>query len=420
MNTLAPVQPDQVTTTRPRAGAGRPRVAEVDWLRTLIVLAIIPYHAAVLFSASSPSVLHDALSDPKLPIIFGALQAWGVALIFLLAGASSKFALDARPPGRFVKDRLLRLLIPVAFTMILLAPLRAYYLLLANPKLASVSPRPIAHPEQLQNIGAFFQVYWTSLVTTSKPIVVTNSLAHLWFVPRLLIAALVCVPLFLYLRKRWPRWMAKVASSRLLFTAILLLGGFVPAATVAILQPGWLHRLTAGLALYEDWTTFALQVVMFIYGYLLYSSATLRAAVRRLAFVALILALVCWGFILMVRLSGHAPPNNYSLASVGFALVQVYAIWLLIVAVLGLAMRYLVMSPAWQRYLTTAAFPVFILHLPVLTIIAYDLQALPMPWYVLFALITIMTFVISFALYEFLVRRTPIIRSLFGLKSASG
>jgi peptidoglycan/LPS O-acetylase OafA/YrhL len=122
----------------------------------------------------------------------------------------------------------------------------------------------------------------------------------------------------------------------------------------------------------------------------------------------------------MVRLSGHAPPNNYSLASVGFALVQVYAIWLLIVAVLGLAMRYLVMSPAWQRYLTTAAFPVFILHLPILTIIAYDLQALAMPWYVLFALITIMTFVISFALYEFLVRRTPVIRSLFGLKSAKG
>jgi peptidoglycan/LPS O-acetylase OafA/YrhL len=159
---------------------------------------------------------------------------------------------------------------------------------------------------------------------------------------------------------------------------------------------------------------------MFIYGYLLYSSATLRAAVRRLAYVALVLALVCWGFILMVRLSGHAPPNNYSLASVGFALVQVYAIWLLIVAALGLAMRYLVMSPAWQRYLTTAAFPVFILHLPVLTIIAYDLQALPMPWYVLLALITIMTFVISFALYEFVVRRTPVIRSLFGLKSASG
>ena len=49
------------------------------------MLAIIPYHAAVLFSATSPSILHDAFSDPKLPVIFGALQAWGVALIFLLA-----------------------------------------------------------------------------------------------------------------------------------------------------------------------------------------------------------------------------------------------------------------------------------------------------------------------------------------------
>jgi peptidoglycan/LPS O-acetylase OafA/YrhL len=415
MKTLESQQAKQGAVTLP-SRARSPRVAEVDWLRTLIVLAIIPYHAVVIFSAASATVIKNTFSDTTLPIVVGALQAWGIALIFLLAGASGKFALDVRSPATYVKERLLRLLVPMALAMLILAPLRAYYLLLANPDLIRVSLRPITHPEQLQNIGTFFLYYWGSLLTTGSPIVVTNGLAHLWFVPRLLIASLICVPLFLFLRTRWPRWIARIASSRIL-TAVLLLGaGFVPAAAVAALQPGWLHRLTAGLALNEDWTTFALQFVMFIFGYLLYSSASLRANVRQLAYVLLTLAVICWGIILMIRINGDTPPNNFSLSAMLFTLLQVFAIWLLTIAVIGLAMRYLPMSPPWQQYLTTATFPVFILHLPVLTIAAYYLQALPVPWYVLLVLIIVVTFAVSFALYEYVVRRVPPIRFLFGLK----
>lgn len=416
MKALVSKQSKQDAVTTP-SRARRPRVPEVDWLRTLIVLAIIPYHGIALFSAASATVLRNTFSDATLSIVIGALQAWGIALIFLLAGASSKFALDVRSPVTYAKERLLRLLVPMALAMLILAPLRAYYLLLSNPNLIRVSPRPIAHPEQLQNIVVFFQRYWGSLLTTGSPIVVTNALAHLWFVPRLLIASLICVPLFLFLRARWPRWMARTASSRTLTTVLLLGAGFVPTFVVAALQPGWLHRLTAGLALNEDWTAFALEFVMFIYGYLLYSSASLRATVRRLAYGMLALSGICWGIVFLLRITGNTPPNNYSPSAILFALTQVFAIWLLTAAVIGLAMRYLTESPAWQQYLTTAAFPVFILHLPVLAMAAYYLQALPVPWYVLLLLIIVVTFVVSFALYEYVVRRVPFLCFLFGLKS---
>ncbi|MGE5333625.1 MAG: acyltransferase family protein [Nitrososphaerota archaeon] len=417
----APVSPvtavpsHRAATSQPRARHAR--VAEVDWLRTLIVLAIIPYHAIILFSSASATVLTNTFHNAQLPIIFGALEAWGIPLIFLLAGASSKFALDARSPAVYLKERFLRLLVPVALVMLVFAPLRAYYLLLSNPELASISPRPIAHPEQLSNIFTFFQVYLTTLFTTSYPIVVRNTLAHLWFVPRLLAAAVIFLPLFLYLRERWPRWMARLAPSRVAVAALLLVAGFVPAALVAVLQPGWLHRLTAEISLYEDWTTFSLQLVMFLFGYLIYASASLRAAIRDLAYVMLALAGVCWSVVIGVRLLGHTPPNTFSLANVLFALLQVFAVWLLTLAVVGLAMRYLTKSPPWLRYLSSAAFPVYILHLPLLTIVAYYLQALPVPWYVLLVLITVVTLALSFALYEYVVRRVPGIRLLFGLAS---
>lgn len=421
MNVIESAAPSPESTPETAATAPllprRPRVAEVDWLRMLIVLAIIPYHALILFSAASATVLQNTTASAQLPIIFGALEAWGIPLIFLLAGASSKFALDARPPATYVKERIFRLLIPVLLVMLVFAPLRAYYLLLSNPSLISVSPTPIPHPEDLRNIGAFFQQYLTSLLTTGSPIVVRNSLAHLWFVPRLLIASIICLPLFLFLRERWPEWMRRLASSRIPMGALLLGGGFVPAILVALLQPGWLHRLTANLPLNEDWTSFTLEVVVFIYGYLIYSSMELRSAVRRLAPPLLLLAAVCWTIVFVVRLGGHTPPNTFSLANALFSLVQVFAIWLLAAGVLGLGMRYLTRTTTWQTYLTTATFPVYILHLPLLTIIAYYLRALPVPWFVLLPLIAGLTLGASFALYEGVVRRVPFIRLLFGLNA---
>lgn len=413
MSTPTAIPPQRKMPPRTR----RPRVAEVDWLRTMIVLAIVPYHVAILFSAASPSVLRHTYSNALLPLIFGCLQVWGIALLFLLAGASSRFALDVMPVTRYLKERVLRLLVPLVVVVVAFAPLRAYFLLLSNPSLVPACPRPLAHPELLHQIGPFFQQYLTCLLTVGWPIVIGNPLAYLWFIPRLLFMTVVCVPLFLYLRQRWPRRLSHIAASRVLLATLLIAGGFVAAAVVAILQPGWLQRLTTGIPLNEDWMTFALDGTMYIFGWLIYSSVSLRASIRALAFGTLGLALACWGIVLGVRILEYTPPNTLSLANVLFGLAQGFAIWLLILATLGLGMRYLTMLPAWLQYLNTAAFPVFILHVPILTVAAYYLQALPVPWYVLLLLIFVVTVAGTFAIYEFVLRRVPVIGMLFGLSS---
>ena len=415
MSTQAPSPPRQRTIPQPHTT--HERCPELDWLRTVIVLGIIPYHAVVLYSATSATVIRHAIPALRLPIFYTSLEAWGIPLIFLLAGAASKFSLDTRSPGTYIRERFLRLLAPAILVALLFVPLRAYYLLLSDPRLVTVSPRPISHPEQLQHIGTFFQYYLTSLFTTGSPIVVRNPLAHLWFVPRLLAASVICVPLFLFLRDRWPRWMARIASSRLAFAVTLLAGALLPAALIVLLQPGWLNRLTAGIPLSDDWAAFSLDLVLFVYGYLIYSSARLRAAARLLAYPALLLAAVCWGVVFAIRLYGHVPPNDYSPDYILFTAMQVFAIWLLAVAVLGLAIRYLSRSTTWQPYLTAATFPIYVLHLPVLIIAAYYLQALPLPGGLQLLLVTVVTLAISFALYEYVIRRIPVTRFLFGLTS---
>lgn len=397
--------------------AAHERRPDLDWLRTLIVLGIIPFHALVIFSAANATIIRHAIASPVLPLVTTSLEGWGIPFIFLLSGAAAWFALQTRPPGAYVGERVLRLLVPAVLVALAFTPLRAYFLLLTNPGLIHVSLTPIPNPARLQDIGAFFAQYWTSLFTTGSPIVVRNPLAHLWFVPRLLLVSVVCLPLFLWLRPRWSGWIDGVASSPQLYAALVLAAGVVPAALVALLAPGWLYRLTAGFPLRDDWTALALDLTMFISGYLIYASMRLRAAVRDVALFALVGAAMCWIVVFAVRLGGRAPASDYSPPSVAFTLVQVFAIWLLTLAALGLAMRYLSTAPAWQVYLTAAAFPIFVLHLPVLTVAAYYLQVLPVPWYLLAILITIVTAAVSLALYEYVVRRVFILRVFFGLKS---
>ncbi len=409
-----------VASPRRRAATDETRAherrADLDWLRTLIVLGIIPFHALVVFSAAYATIIRHPISSPLLPLVTTSLEGWGIPFIFLLSGAAAYFALQSRSAGAYAWERVLRLLVPAALVALTFTPLRAYFLLLVNPDLVRVSPTPISNPTRLQNLGAFFAQYWTTLFTTGSPIVVRNLLAHLWFVPRLLVVSVACLPLFLWLRTRWGRWIDRAAASPRLLAALLVAAGLIPAATVALLSPGWLYRLTIWFPLRDDWTALSLDLSLFMFGYLIYASAPLRAAVRDLGLVTLLAATGCWIVVFAVRLGGHVPASDFSLPSLAFACVQVFAIWLLTLAALGLAMRYLSTAPAWQMYLTTAAFPIFVLHLPLLTIAAYYLQALPLPWYVLAALITLVTAAASFVLYEYVMRRVGVLRFLFGLK----
>ena len=98
-------------------------------------------------------------------------------------------------------------------------------------------------------------------------------------------------------------------------------------------------------------------------------------------------------------------------------MAQGLAIWLLTLGVLGVALRLLTMTPAWQRYLATATFPVYVLHLPILFTVAFYLQTLPLSWLLQWLLIAVVTVGGAFALYEYVVRRTPVTRFLFGLEA---
>jgi membrane-bound acyltransferase YfiQ involved in biofilm formation len=199
----------------------------------------------------------------------------------------------------------------------------------------------------------------------------------------------------------------------------LLLGGaLVLALVVALVQPGWLGRLTAHWPYTDNWPEFCLDLLFFLAGYVIYASVRLGAAVRQHCFAALSLGLAYWVMVVVLTAKGKVPAPDFSPSALLFALTQTSSAWLLTLALLGLAMRYLTSSTKRQRYLTSATFPVYLLHMPLLTVVAYFLLKLPAPWYLQLLLIASVTIVGSFAIYELVIRRTSVTRFLFGAKAA--
>ena len=68
------------------------------------------------------------------------------------------------------------------------------------------------------------------------------------------------------------------------------------------------------------------------------------------------------------------------------------------------------------RYLNEATFPVYLLHMTVLTVVAYYVVQWPLFWGLRMAIIIAVTLIATFAVYEVAIRRLPLARVLCGMK----
>ena len=95
---------------------------DLDWLRILAVLLLIPFHTARLFDFWEPNYVKNAELSAGLTYQIAFIGPWHMPLLFLLAGAATWYALDFRSDGDYVRERFKRLLVPLAFGVLVIVP----------------------------------------------------------------------------------------------------------------------------------------------------------------------------------------------------------------------------------------------------------------------------------------------------------
>ena len=124
MSNPQPSAPPTVTST------GRLRLYFVDYLRAALVCLVILHHTAISYGGSGSFYFTEPATDPLAALLLSLFtnfnQAWFLGAFFLLSAYFTPGSYDRKGAKLFVKDRLIRLFLPLAFFFFVLSPLTIY------------------------------------------------------------------------------------------------------------------------------------------------------------------------------------------------------------------------------------------------------------------------------------------------------
>ena len=368
---------------------------DLDWLRVLAFSAVFLYHCSRFFDSDGWHI-KNAETSALVDAVKAIFDLWGMPLIFVVSGASIFFAL--RPGGavRFLRDRVWRLLVPLAFGILVLAPPQIYL-------------ERLTHGQFQGSFLEFLPLYFRDWRVWGGNFAWSG--VHLWYLEDLFLFTLVLLPLFAALKGRSGQRITAALGRLSAHFGVIFLWALPFALLLILADP--LGVLRPGLS--EDLTRLVMFPIFLVYGFLVFSDGQIQQAIIRQRRIALTLAVI---------LTQGASAFTNALESRPtfplFALVMTLAsllIWSSILAVLGYGMRYLTANRPLLAYANEAVLPFYILHQPVILVIGSFVIPLALPIAVKYLIIAPLAFGITLGLYEFGVQRVNAVRRVFGLKA---
>jgi glucan biosynthesis protein C len=124
----ASVATDGIPIQTPSKVTSNSRLFFVDHLRVALILLVVLHHLAVIYGASALFYyLEPPKNDPLASLVLLGFvlinQAYFMGFFFLISGYFTPGSFDRKGSNSFLKDRLLRLGIPLLFLMFILGPI---------------------------------------------------------------------------------------------------------------------------------------------------------------------------------------------------------------------------------------------------------------------------------------------------------
>jgi hypothetical protein len=368
---------------------------DIDCLRVMLFGLLIFYHVGMFFSPWDFHIKNAVVYNWLVwPMAF--VNQWRLALLFVISGAGTCYALSKRNGAQFVSERLRRLLVPLIVGMLFIVPPQLYFERLASGRF----------------IGGYFDFWPTEAFTGGGYPDGNISWHHLWFLPYLLLFSVALTPVFLYLRRHPGAWMIRklqTACSGAFGLYVLMLPLFLYELFLAPYFPST-HALVG------DWYNLVLYCTLFFYGFLLIS---LKDVFWRAVTTNRRLYLLCGlaGFSMLIVLSLRFASDDFSGYYYLLSFFKAFNLWSWCLALMGYAAVYLNKESNALRYANEAVYPFYILHQTITVALGYYLKDADWRFFPKFAAIAAGTFGIAWIIYEFGIRRWVFIRPLFGMKN---
>jgi glucan biosynthesis protein C len=369
---------------------------ELDWLRVMAILAVFIYHGSLIFAPDAYQIKNPTIY-PYLDDIGALVGLWGMPLIFIISGASVFHALGKASAGKYIKGILARLIVPLVIGIFTQCAFQVY---LESLHKGTFSGSFISfYPHYFDGLYAFGGNFaWMGM--------------HLWYLEALFLFSMLCLPFYLWLKKRstGQRLLQQLGDFLGKPAAIYLFALPVTVLT-NLFDPEGLGTMVLG-----GWSIFN-YLVFFISGFVIISSQRLQDSLKRLRWVSLLASIIIWGvFDTIWGALGDPSWGTYPYA-LGSA-VWCLCAWCWLLAILGFGFQHLNRTKPFLRYANEGVLPFYILHQPVILSVAFFAVRWTIPDIFKFLLIMVISFVIVMVLYESLVRRFDPIRFLFGMKPA--
>lgn len=365
---------------------------DLDWLRVIVFGLLIFYHVGMFFVPWGFHIKNNVVYDwIRWPMLF--LNQWRLPILFMISGMGTYFALAFRSGGQFIKERNVRLGIPLIFGMLVIIPPQVYIERLADGVFT----------------GSYLD-FWPALAFDGVYPTGNLSWHHLWFLPYLLIFSMLLTPILLRIRKNPDGKFITRWKNRILRNPFSLYWLVVPLYLYeSLLEP--FFNVTHNLV--WDWFNFTSSMTLFFFGFFLIAiREAFWKAVNHIKRQTLTIGVFTFAGLLVIWLFFE----DSIIVHFTEAFLKVVNFWSWILTIFGYAAKYLNKPSKLLSYCNQAVYPFYILHQTIMLVIAYLLMDLNWSFASKFTVMVIGTFLISWALYEFLIRRVFFLRPLFGLK----
>lgn len=373
---------------------------DLDWLRLLAMLLIFVYHSTRPFDTlENWHVKNTQLTGAFNFMVIGVL--WIMPLFFVLAGAGSYFSLRSRGAWSFLRARFLRLAVPLmTLGWFVFGSLQVY---IERSTGTGYNTSPFRG-----SLLEFIPHYFEGLYGQGGSFALHG--VHLWFLFWLFLFSLVTLPLFmLLLGTSGHRLIAALAH-------MIEIPGMIFLFALPLCPVETIIKLGVVLDIEEAGWYVLTYSILLVYGFLIVSDARFDRALQRHRWIALGLAVV---LVAPIPFTGLPSTSTWwgpvrPIVDVLFLAVDG---WCWLVAILGFGRRHLSFAHPSLRYASEAVLPFYILHQPMIVLIAYVVRTWDLSIAVKYVIVSTASLALIMLVYEFLVRRFNLLRFLFGMKS---